>query len=184
MSVAAVLKQIIIDELGVEEEAVTADAMFTDDLGADSLQAVELVMAIEEEFGIEIPDDDAEKIDTVGDAVKYIEAALAGTLSPAPVDDPSPPGDTVAPASPPVIAAPPPAGPTAIAAGDDEDDETLYAVIVNAEEKYAIWPADREVPAGWRATGPQGTKRESLAYIASLGDDPRPQSLRPKLPGD
>jgi len=67
------VKQIIIDQLGVNEDQVTQEASFVDDLGADSLDTVELVMAFEEEFGIEIPDEDAEKILTIGDAVTYIE---------------------------------------------------------------------------------------------------------------
>ncbi len=61
-------------QLGVEEDTITRESSFVEDLGADSLDVVELVMALEEEFGIEIPDDQAEKIVTVGDAVKYIEA--------------------------------------------------------------------------------------------------------------
>ncbi|MEX0891457.1 MAG: acyl carrier protein [Gemmatimonadota bacterium] len=69
----AKVKEIIINELGVESEKVTTDASFVEDLGADSLDTVELVMAFEEEFGIEIPDEDAEKLQTVGDAVKYLE---------------------------------------------------------------------------------------------------------------
>jgi len=67
------VKKIIVDQLGVEEETVTPEASFVDDLGADSLDTVELVMALEEEFGIEIPDEDAEKISRVKDAVEYIE---------------------------------------------------------------------------------------------------------------
>jgi acyl carrier protein len=67
------VKKIIVDQLGVEEETVTPEASFVDDLGADSLDTVELVMALEEEFGIEIPDEDAEKIAKVKDAVEYIE---------------------------------------------------------------------------------------------------------------
>ncbi len=67
------VKEIIIDELGVEADKVTTDASFVDDLGADSLDTVELIMAFEEEFGIDIPDEDAEKMRTVGDAVVYIE---------------------------------------------------------------------------------------------------------------
>ena len=67
------IKQIIADQLGVKKEEVTDNAKFVDDLGADSLDTVELVMALEEEFGIEIPDEDAEKITTVGDAIKYID---------------------------------------------------------------------------------------------------------------
>ncbi|MFT4718715.1 MAG: acyl carrier protein [Rickettsiales bacterium] len=66
------VKKIIIDHLGVEEDKIVETAVFVDDLGADSLDQVELVMAFEEEFGIEIPDDAAEKIDTVGTAVKHI----------------------------------------------------------------------------------------------------------------
>lgn len=66
------VKEIIIDELGVEADKVTPDASFVDDLGADSLDTVELVMAFEEEFGIDIPDEDAEQMRTVGDAVSYI----------------------------------------------------------------------------------------------------------------
>lgn len=68
------VKEIIVDQLGVDEDAVTMEASFVDDLGADSLDIVELVMALEEDFGIEIPDEDAEKIATVGDAVEYIKA--------------------------------------------------------------------------------------------------------------
>jgi len=67
------LKGIIVDQLGVEPEKVTPTASFINDLGADSLDIVELVMAMEEEFDIEIPDEDAEKIRNVGDAVSYIE---------------------------------------------------------------------------------------------------------------
>ena len=67
------IKQIIADQLGVKKEEVTENAKFVDDLGADSLDTVELVMALEEEFGVEIPDEDAEKLTTVGDALKYIE---------------------------------------------------------------------------------------------------------------
>src|SRR5262249_10250558 len=67
------VKQIIVDELGVEESEVTPNARFIDDLGADSLDTVELVMRFEEEFSIEIPDEDAEKIQSVRDAIAYIE---------------------------------------------------------------------------------------------------------------
>ena len=67
------IKQIIADQLGVKKEEVTDKAKFVDDLGADSLDTVELVMALEEEFGIEIPDEEAEKLITVGDALRYIE---------------------------------------------------------------------------------------------------------------
>ncbi len=66
------VKEIIVDQLGVEEDEVTLEAAFIDDLGADSLDIVELIMALEEEFGLEIPDDEAEKISTVNDAVEYI----------------------------------------------------------------------------------------------------------------
>ena len=67
------VKDIIINELGVEAEKVTPEAKFVDDLGADSLDTVELVMAFEEEFGMENPDEDAEKLQTVGDAISYIQ---------------------------------------------------------------------------------------------------------------
>lgn len=68
------VKEIIVNELGVEPEKVTEDASFVEDLGADSLDRVELVMAFEEEFGIEIPDEDAEKLETVGEAIRYLKA--------------------------------------------------------------------------------------------------------------
>jgi len=68
------VKVVIVDQLNVEEDDVTEDASFIDDLGADSLDIVELVMALEEEFGISIPDEEAESIKNVGDAVKYISA--------------------------------------------------------------------------------------------------------------
>jgi acyl carrier protein len=67
------VKKIVVEHLGVEESKVTTDASFIDDLGADSLDTVELVMAFEEAFGVEIPDDAAEKITTVKDAIEYIE---------------------------------------------------------------------------------------------------------------
>lgn len=67
------VKEIIIDQLGADEEQVTLNSSFVDDLGADSLDIVELVMALEEEFDMQIPDEEAEKIRTVGDAVKYIQ---------------------------------------------------------------------------------------------------------------
>jgi len=73
--VAAKVKTIIVDKLGVEETEVTPEASFTNDLGADSLDTVELIMEFEKEFGISIPDDQAEKITTVGEAIAYIEAA-------------------------------------------------------------------------------------------------------------
>jgi len=71
---ASRVKAIIVDKLGVEESEVTAEASFTNDLGADSLDTVELIMEFEKEFNIAIPDDQAEKIATVGDATTYIEA--------------------------------------------------------------------------------------------------------------
>ena len=71
------VKAIIVEQLGVDESEVTPEAHFIDDLGADSLDTVELVMALEEEFGIEISDEDAEKIQTVGDALKYIEEHMS-----------------------------------------------------------------------------------------------------------
>lgn len=67
------IKDIIVEQLGVSIAEVVPEASFIDDLGADSLDIVELVMAIEEEFGLEIPDDDAEKIQTIGDAISYVE---------------------------------------------------------------------------------------------------------------
>ena len=73
MSVAEKVKSIIVEQLGVEADEVTSEASFTEDLGADSLDIVELVMAFEEEFGVEIPDDAAEKITTVRDAIDYID---------------------------------------------------------------------------------------------------------------
>ena len=71
------VKAIIAEQLGVKPEEVTPQASFIDDLGADSLDTVELVMALEEEFGIEIPDEDAEKMTTVGDALKYVQEKSA-----------------------------------------------------------------------------------------------------------
>lgn len=67
------VRDIIVNELGVEPSKVTGEASFVEDLGADSLDTVELVMAFEEEFGIEIPDEDAEKMETVGNAIAYLE---------------------------------------------------------------------------------------------------------------
>jgi len=72
MSVAERVKEIIVEQLGVDPEEVTMEASFVNDLGADSLDTVELVMALEEEFNIEIPDEEAEKLDTVGKAIEYI----------------------------------------------------------------------------------------------------------------
>jgi acyl carrier protein len=68
------VKSVVVDQLNVEEDEVVEDASFIDDLGADSLGIVELVMALEEEFGISIPDEDAEGIRTVGDAISYVQA--------------------------------------------------------------------------------------------------------------
>ena len=76
MAVSDQVKKIIVEQLGVDEEEVTPDASFVDDLGADSLDTVELVMAFEEEFGIEIPDEDAEKITRVKEAIEYIEGLI------------------------------------------------------------------------------------------------------------
>ena len=76
-AVADRVRAIIAEQLGVKIEEVTDAASFIEDLGADSLDTVELVMALEEEFGIEIPDEDAEKMVTVGDAIKYIEQKAA-----------------------------------------------------------------------------------------------------------
>ncbi len=73
MADLAKVKAIVAEQLGVDESEITEEASFIDDLGADSLDTVELVMALEEEFDIEIPDEDAEKIGTVKDAIKYIE---------------------------------------------------------------------------------------------------------------
>jgi len=67
------VKKIIVDQLGVKEDQVTPEAKFIEDLGADSLDTVELVMALEEEFGQEIPDEEAEKLQSVGDGIKYVE---------------------------------------------------------------------------------------------------------------
>ncbi len=74
MSVESRVKEIIVDQLGVDEKEVTSEAKFIDDLGADSLDLVELVMALEEEYDTEITDEEAEKIQTVGDAIEYIKS--------------------------------------------------------------------------------------------------------------
>jgi len=74
--VAEKVKAIVAEQLGVKIEEVKPEAKFIDDLGADSLDTVELVMALEEEFGAEIPDEDAEKLSTVGEAIKYIEEKI------------------------------------------------------------------------------------------------------------
>jgi acyl carrier protein len=75
------VKKIIVEQLGVEEAEVTQEASITDDLGADSLDQVELVMAFETEFGIDIPDEEAEKIKTVGDAVSKIDAVVGASTT-------------------------------------------------------------------------------------------------------
>ncbi len=77
MDVEAKVKEIIIDKLGVEDSQITPEASFTNDLGADSLDIVELVMGFESEFDISIPDEDAEKIGTVGDATSYLTEKVA-----------------------------------------------------------------------------------------------------------
>ena len=77
MSVSEKVTKIIIDKLGVDAGEVNAEATFTEDLGADSLDTVELIMEFEKEFDISIPDEDAEKIATVGDAISYVEGAAA-----------------------------------------------------------------------------------------------------------
>ena len=78
MSVTEKVRKMIVDQLGVSESEVVPEAKFIDDLGADSLDIVELIMALEDEYSIEIPDEDAEKMETVGDSIKYIEDRLAG----------------------------------------------------------------------------------------------------------
>ncbi len=77
MSTKDKVKEIIVEQLGVDAAEVTESASFIDDLGADSLDTVELVMTFEEEFDIEIPDEDAEKMNTVGQAIEYLEKKLA-----------------------------------------------------------------------------------------------------------
>ena len=76
-NVEARVKEIIVDKLGVEDSQITPEASFTNDLGADSLDTVELVMEFEKAFNLQIPDEDAEKIGTVGDAIKYIKGKTA-----------------------------------------------------------------------------------------------------------
>lgn len=78
MSVEQKVKEIVVQQLGVNEDQVLPEASFLEDLGADSLDTVELVMAFEEEFGVEIPDEDAEKITTVGQAIDYIKSKSEG----------------------------------------------------------------------------------------------------------
>ena len=77
MSIEKRVKEIIVEQLGVNENEVTLEAKFVDDLGADSLDLVELVMALEEEYNMEISDEDAQKITTVGEAVNYVEQRMA-----------------------------------------------------------------------------------------------------------
>jgi acyl carrier protein len=76
MDIEGKVKEIIVEQLGVDEGQVNAEASFIDDLGADSLDTVELVMAFEEKFDIEIPDEDAEKMRTVGDSIEYLKGKL------------------------------------------------------------------------------------------------------------
>ena len=77
-TIAEKVKKIIVDQLSVPEDQITEDARFVEDLNADSLDQVELIMAFEEEFGSDIPDEEAEKLKTVGDAIKYIESMQKG----------------------------------------------------------------------------------------------------------
>ncbi len=77
--VAQKVIKIVAEQLGVREDEIKPESSFVNDLGADSLDTVELVMALEDEFGMEIPDEDAEKISTVGDAIKYIEEKMANS---------------------------------------------------------------------------------------------------------
>ena len=76
-AIAEKVKKIVIEQLGVQEDQVTEDAKFIEDLGADSLDLVELIMAFEEEFGEDIPDEDSEKLTSVGDAIRYVESKNA-----------------------------------------------------------------------------------------------------------
>ena len=80
MAVQEDVKKIVIEKLGVKPEEVTNEARFIDDLGADSLDTVELIMALEEQFGVEVPDEEAEKLTTVGKAVEYIRLGLGQVL--------------------------------------------------------------------------------------------------------
>ncbi len=78
MDIKEKVVKVVVDQLGVKEEDVKSEARFVEDLGADSLDTVELVMALEEDFGIEIPDEDAEKAKTVGDVISYIDKKING----------------------------------------------------------------------------------------------------------
>jgi len=78
MNLEEKVREIIAEQLSVEPEKITPEAKFVEDLGADSLDVVELIMKFEEEFGIEIPDEDAEKIQTVGDVIKYLQEKVGG----------------------------------------------------------------------------------------------------------
>ncbi|RLC52429.1 MAG: acyl carrier protein [Candidatus Cloacimonadota bacterium] len=77
MDITAKVKEIIVEELGVDENEVTMEASFIEDLGADSLDTVELIMKFEEEFDIDIPDEDAEKLTTVGKAIEYLKSKIS-----------------------------------------------------------------------------------------------------------
>ncbi len=177
MGVGDKVRDIIVDALGVDAADVTLSADLVDDLGADSLRLVELRMGLEEEFGIEILDEDAEGIMTVRQVVEFV-IATAGKVTPAPpVDDAGEdaPTDTAeAPVAPAAADAPAAAG----APAEDDDDDVVYAVVINHEEQYSIWPADREPPMGWARVGKEGTKAECLAHINVVWTDMRPLSLR------
>jgi MbtH protein len=165
MSLEERMKRLISDELGVDYDEVSDKASFTDDLGADALDLVELMKSVQEEFNIDISAADAERLTTVGDAIKYVRAAegQAGT---------TPGSRTAAEAK----------GARA-AATDDRSDTTVYKVVVNHEEQYSIWPADKEPAKGWTATSKQGSKADCLAYIAEVWTDMRPLSVRKKMEG-
>jgi len=194
MAVADMIRSIIVEQLGVDDAEVVPEAWFIDDLGADSMDLVELVMAVEEEFGIEIPDEDAEAILSVRELVAYVIAhASDGDQQPSAGDAETPdPGATPSPGETPDVE---PLGPSgggddvtaavgAPAPDVDPDDETIYAVVVNAAEQYSIWPAFKDDPSGWHRVGKEGTKVDCLAYIANVGDDTRPVSLREPLERD
>jgi acyl carrier protein len=173
MSVAEKIKTLIVEQLGVDEGEVVPDAGFIDDLGADSTDVVELAMAVEDEFQIEIPDGDLDKIATVREAIDYVTRATGDRATATPSASPPLAGaDASAPEPPPAQADVAPAAP------DASSDTTTYTVVVNHEEQYSIWPANREVAAGWRAVGKSGTKADCLAYIQEVWPDQRPRSLR------